>query len=160
MIGIPRRACGRHHTDRWDIQGESVVVVAGPSTRARPWRAQGHASRLGQVFNNLVDNARSFSPDGGTVTVTLAERRGEDGREGLAVVVEDHGPGIPAEAFERIFERFYTDRPNHGFGDNSGLGLSISRQIVEAHGGSIRAENRAGVEGQGARFVVWLRAAA
>ena len=59
-------------------------------------------------------------------------------------MVEDDGPGIPPDALERIFERFYTDRPEQGFGQNSGLGLSISRQIVEAHGGTIRAENRLG----------------
>lgn len=141
--------------------GVRVVVVAGPTSAARPWRVLGHASRLGQVVNNLVDNARSFSPEGATVTVTLAERPGPDGASGVAVVVEDQGPGIPADAFERIFERFYTDRPDQGFGNNSGLGLSISRQIVEAHGGSIHAENRAGAaEGGGARFIVWLRTAA
>ncbi len=74
--------------------------------------------------------------------------------------------GIPADAFERIFERFYTDRPSQGFGQNSGLGLSISRQIIEAHGGRIRAMNRSGPAKDnsgpcvyGARFVVWLRAA-
>ena len=138
--------------------GVRVVVVAGPTSLPRSWRVSGHASRLGQVLNNLVDNARSFSPESGTVTVTLAERRGADGAPGLAVVVEDQGPGIPADAFERIFERFYTDRPEQGFGQNSGLGLSISRQIVEAHGGAIAAENRS-PQG-GARFIVWLRAPA
>ena len=59
-------------------------------------------------------------------------------REGFEIIVDDDGPGIPADAFERIFERFYTDRPSQGFGQNSGLGLSISRQIIEAHGGRIR----------------------
>jgi two-component system sensor histidine kinase ChvG len=79
--------------------------------------------------------------------------------------VEDDGPGIPPHALERIFERFYTDRPEQGFGQNSGLGLSISRQIVEAHGGTIRAENRLGppdADGEptrlGARFTVALPA--
>ena len=61
----------------------------------------------------------------------------------IEIVVDDDGPGIRADAFERIFERFYTDRPHQGFGQNSGLGLSISKQIVEAHGGRIWAENRA-----------------
>jgi two-component system sensor histidine kinase ChvG len=118
------------------------------------------------VLNNLVDNARSFSPQGGQVRVALAERPRADGAPGVEITVDDDGPGIPAHAFERIFERFYTDRPDQGFGQNSGLGLSISRQIVEAHGGSIRAENRSGrvgPEGEpapaGARFIVWLRAA-
>jgi two-component system, OmpR family, sensor histidine kinase ChvG len=132
-----------------------------------PWVVQGHDSRLGQVFNNLIDNARSFSPDGGTVRVTLraAQLAGQDDepQEGYEIIVDDDGPGIPAHAFERIFERFYTDRPNHGFGQNSGLGLAISRQIIEAHGGRIQAMNRTGPasadhpEGElGARFIVWL----
>jgi two-component system, OmpR family, sensor histidine kinase ChvG len=83
----------------------------------------------------------------------------------IEIVVEDDGPGIPPHALERVFERFYTDRPDQGFGQNSGLGLSISRQIVEAHRGRIHAENRLGPPGEdgeptrlGARFVVSLPA--
>ncbi len=133
-----------------------------------PFRVDGNDSRLGQVFNNLVDNARSFSPPGGTVRVTLRRMGGEDDEAppGVAVIVDDDGPGIPAHAFERIFERFYTDRPEQGFGQNSGLGLSISRQIIAAHGGRIWACNR-GPDGadpgegaaSGARFTVVLPAA-
>ncbi|HEY1735325.1 MAG TPA: sensor histidine kinase [Methylovirgula sp.] len=130
----------------------------------------GHDSRLGQVFNNLIDNAKSFSNPGGIVRITLRHAKGavEGGlhSDGFEIVFDDDGPGIPADAFERIFERFYTDRPSQGFGQNSGLGLSISRQIIEAHGGRIRATNRyAPNKGDaepivhGARFVVWLRAA-
>ena len=116
----------------------------------------GHDSRLGQVVTNLVDNARSFSADGGEVRVELA-RVGPR----IEITVDDDGPGIRAEKIERIFERFYTDRPDgESFGNNSGLGLAISRQIVEAHGGRIRAENRRIAEGAiaGARFVVSLPA--
>lgn len=117
----------------------------------------GHDLRLGQVVNNLIDNARSFSPPGSSVRVTLRRVKAE-----IEIVVDDDGPGMPDHAMERIFERFYTDRPeDQGFGQNSGLGLSISKQIVEAHGGRIRAENRS--EGDvvaGARFVVRLPAAA
>lgn len=125
----------------------------------------GHASRLGQVVNNLLDNARSFSPEGGTVQVALRRVRNE-----IEIAVEDEGPGIPAHALERIFERFYTDRPEQGFGQNSGLGLSISRQIVQAHRGSIRGENRVDPPDErapttesssaplGARFIVRLPA--
>jgi two-component system sensor histidine kinase ChvG len=127
----------------------------------RGWRVNGHDSRLAQVINNLIDNARSFSEKGGSVRVAL--RRGQideaDPREGLEIIVDDDGPGIPPHALERIFERFYTDRPNQGFGQNSGLGLSISRQIVEAHGGRIWAQNRPAATSSdiaGARFVVWL----
>ncbi len=102
----------------------------------------GHDSRLGQVLVNLIDNARSFSPPDKPVRVLLS-RSGDE----VLVTVEDEGPGIEPHALERIFERFYTDRPNEGFGQNSGLGLSISRQIVEAHRGTIRAENRLGPAG-------------
>jgi two-component system sensor histidine kinase ChvG len=129
---------------------------------AQAYTILGHDSRLGQVVNNLVDNARSFSPRGGGVRLALRRARGVDRRgvagEGVEIIVDDDGPGVPAHAFERIFERFYTDRPDQGFGQNSGLGLSISRQIVEAHGGSIRATNRMSPAGDvaGARFVVWL----
>ncbi len=132
----------------------------------------GHDSRLAQVINNLIDNACSFSEPSGTVRVSLSRGSSvDDGPVGECVVVkvDDDGPGIPPHALERIFERFYTDRPNQGFGQNSGLGLSISRQIVQAHGGRIWAENRqpgrgatAGGDpsrhGAGARFVVELPA--
>jgi two-component system sensor histidine kinase ChvG len=119
----------------------------------------GHDSRLGQVINNLIDNARSFSPPNSTVRVTCRKLRDE-----IEIVVDDDGPGIRPEAFDKIFERFYTDRPEHGFGQNSGLGLSISKQIIEAHRGRLWAENRTAVtatEGGepsvlGARFTVRL----
>ncbi len=113
----------------------------------------GHESRLGQVFNNLLDNARSFVPAKGG-RIDIAMRRTRDGF--IEIVIEDNGPGIHAEKIERIFERFYTDRPEEeGFGQNSGLGLSISRQIIEAHGGTITAENREPPE-SGARFIISL----
>ena len=102
----------------------------------------GHDSRLGQVINNLIDNARSFSPPGGTVRVTCRRLQGE-----VELMVDDDGPGINPDAMEKIFERFYTDRPHQGFGQNSGLGLSISLQIVEAHGGRLWAENRIATAG-------------
>jgi two-component system sensor histidine kinase ChvG len=109
----------------------------------------GRDERLGQVIRNLIDNAVSFSPDGAPVTIVARADRGV-----ARISIEDRGPGIPEENLETIFERFYTERPQeHGFGKNSGLGLSIARQIVVSTGGRIRAENRA--EG-GARFVVEL----
>ncbi|MGZ5659440.1 MAG: stimulus-sensing domain-containing protein [Caldimonas sp.] len=119
----------------------------------------GHDSRLGQVINNLIDNARSFSPPNSTVRVTCRRLRDE-----IEIVVDDDGPGIRPEAFDKIFERFYTDRPEQGFGQNSGLGLSISKQIIEAHRGRLWAENRTAVaatgDGEpsvlGARFTVRL----
>ncbi|MEM1318091.1 MAG: HAMP domain-containing sensor histidine kinase, partial [Pseudomonadota bacterium] len=122
--------------------------------RSMDWRVGGHASRLGQVLANLVENARSFVPEqGGRVAVAL-KRKGND----AVITVTDNGPGIPPENTGRIFERFYTDRPeSEGFGQNSGLGLSISQQIVEAHGGEISASNVEGPDGiEGARFTVVL----
>jgi two-component system sensor histidine kinase ChvG len=120
----------------------------------------GHDSRLGQVISNLLSNAQSFSHAGGKVRI-LCRRI----RTGIEILVDDDGPGIRPDALERIFERFYTDRPHQGFGQNSGLGLSISKQIIEAHGGRIWAENRLGPVGEdgeptaaGARFVVRLPA--
>ena len=142
--------------------GEPVIrlVTERQNTGRNAYLTLGHDSRLGQVLNNLIDNARSFSPADGTVIVTLRRRRQE-----IEVTVEDDGPGIDPEALDRIFERFYTDRPEQGFGQNSGLGLSISRQIIEAHRGRIRAENRDGppdADGvptrRGARFVIRLPA--
>jgi two-component system sensor histidine kinase ChvG len=114
----------------------------------------GYDSRLGQVFNNLIDNALSFSPPDGRVRI---HARREPHR--IIVTVDDDGPGIRAENIESIFERFYTDRPGaDDFGQNSGLGLAITRQIVEAHRGSIAAENRRAPDGrvEGARFTVTL----
>ena len=108
----------------------------------------GHDSRLAQVVTNLIDNACSFSEPDGIVRVALertSARKVPEGKQfvhNVVVTVDDDGPGIPPHALERIFERFYTDRPSQGFGQNSGLGLSISRQIVEAHGGRIWACNR------------------
>ncbi len=134
-----------------------VELVIAPEERpARGLVVRGHDSRLVQVFDNLIENALSFSPPGGAVTVTARRRSGR-----VEVTVEDEGPGIPDHALERIFERFYTDRPDQGFGQHSGLGLAISRQIVEAHGGTLRAENRPGKDGAsgGARFIVTLPAA-
>jgi two-component system sensor histidine kinase ChvG len=112
----------------------------------------GHDSRLGQVFNNLIDNALSFSPAEGSVRIHARREA-----RAIVVTVDDDGPGIRADNIESIFERFYTDRPEvDDFGQNSGLGLAISRQIVEAHRGTIKAENRRAADGrvEGARFTV------
>jgi two-component system sensor histidine kinase ChvG len=127
-------------------------------TSADTFSVPGHDSRLGQVISNLLMNAQSFSTAGNKVRMVCRRVRSE-----IEIVVDDDGPGIRDDALERIFERFYTDRPHQGFGQNSGLGLSISKQIIEAHGGRIWAENRVGpadAEGEstiaGARFVVRL----
>ncbi|HRJ65458.1 MAG TPA: ATP-binding protein, partial [Brevundimonas sp.] len=114
----------------------------------------GRDGPLGQVFRNLIDNARSFSPPGGTVRLSL-DRDDIDPDRPVRVRIEDDGPGIPPENLETVFERFYTARPRGtAFGANSGLGLSIVRQIVEAHGGRVSAANRTDAAGGvgGARF--------
>jgi two-component system sensor histidine kinase ChvG len=142
--------------------GHDVAVEARFEGRGATdnFAVTGHDSRLGQVVSNLLSNAQSFSEAGAKVRLVCRRVRGE-----IEIVVDDDGPGIRDDALDRIFERFYTDRPHQGFGQNSGLGLSISKQIVDAHGGRIWAENRAGPpddEGvptvTGARFVVRLPA--
>jgi two-component system sensor histidine kinase ChvG len=118
---------------------------------------RGRDERLGQVFRNLIDNAISFSPEQGKLIVTATAH------DVVArVTVEDEGPGIPPGNLESIFDRFYTERPVESFGRNSGLGLSIARQIIEGAGGRIYAENRtpdnqqANQQGGGARLIVEL----
>jgi two-component system sensor histidine kinase ChvG len=130
--------------------------------RSAAFTVLGHDSRLGQVFDNLIDNARSFSPAGSAVRVTCRRLKSE-----IEIIVDDDGPGVPEEAVEKIFERFYTHRPDQDFGQNSGLGLSISKHIVEAHDGRILVENRHVLSAApdetpdvlGARFIVRLPAA-
>lgn len=139
-----------------DVNPRSVKIsFASTPARAGPagFLVRGHEERLARVIINLVDNAKSFVAEGtGEIDIRLAAAG-----ETVRLTVEDNGPGIPEGNLERIFERFYTDRPeSQGFGQNSGLGLSISRQIIEAHGGSIVAENRSGRGG--ARFIVTLPA--
>ncbi len=126
----------------------------------RGYRVLGSESRLGQIVRNLFDNARSFTAEGASINVSV-RRAGAD----VEIRVDDRGPGVRPDNLEQIFERFYTDRPDGNFGSNSGLGLSISKQIVEAHKGRIWAENRYGManaEGErpvlGARFIVRIPA--
>ncbi|KAA9007090.1 sensor histidine kinase [Histidinibacterium aquaticum] len=122
-----------------------------------PIEIQGLEGRLAQVFVNLITNAISFCEDGDAIRLWVRRR---DNR--VLVVVEDTGPGIPEGALTKIFKRFYSERPANHFGNNSGLGLAISKQIVEAHGGVIWAENIRPTEADptsdplGARFVVGL----
>jgi two-component system sensor histidine kinase ChvG len=124
------------------------VVLEGRQGKL-PATTLGHDSRLAQVINNLIDNAVSFSPPGGTVSVAI---RTEDDR--IITTVSDEGPGIRGD-ISRIFQRFYTDRPDgEHFGDHSGLGLAISKQIIDAHRGTIAAANR--TDRSGAIFTVTL----
>jgi two-component system sensor histidine kinase ChvG len=165
----------RHEAEPVDVARLLTTIVAVASERhddgvavkltcqpARPsaFMVMGQDTRLGQVVDNLIANARSFSPPGGSVRVTCRRVKNE-----VEILVDDDGPGIPTEAMQRIFERFYTHRPDQAFGQNSGLGLSISKEIIEAHGGRIWAENRQSVavpglapKVLGARFIVRLPA--
>jgi len=143
------------------VRPDGGVHVTFEGAQADHAMIRGRDGPLGQVFRNLIDNARSFSPEGGVVRVGLS-RDDIDPERPVRVCVDDDGPGIPPENLETVFERFYTSRPRGtAFGTNSGLGLSIVKQIVEAHGGRVWAENRIGPNGAvaGARFVVALPAA-
>jgi len=145
-----------HETVRKEGDPRLELILPAPTQRAA-LIVQGMESRLGQVFRNLIANAISFSPPGGRIRIA-AQRTGAF----VTVIVEDEGPGIPEGKLEAIFNRFYTERPvGEKFGTHSGLGLSISKQIVEAHHGTIRAENRRDDAGNavGARFIVRLPAA-
>lgn len=129
--------------------GRGITVVMDKRVGKGAAVINGHESRLAQVFANLIDNAVSFSPEGGVVRVALVTDP-----EQITVTVTDEGRGITGD-FGKIFQRFYTDRPDtESFGDHSGLGLSISKQIVEAHKGTIRARNRE--DRSGAVFTVVL----
>lgn len=132
--------------------GESRLIIKKPTDDLVRVRAV--KSRLIQVLQNLIDNALSFSPPDKPVVVSLS-RAGKR----VQITVEDNGPGIPENKCEAIFDRFYSERPpGEKFGTHSGLGLSISKQIVEAHRGRIWAENRKDSDGKtiGARFVLQL----
>ena len=136
------------HNETGESEGLRLILDLAPGANLR---VRGLEERLGQVFRNLIVNAISFSPPGGFIRIAAQRDDGD-----VVVQIEDTGPGIPENRYEEIFDRFYSERPRgEKFGTHSGLGLSISRQIVNAHGGSIRAENRA--EG-GARFIVRLPA--
>ncbi|EAQ04500.1 sensor histidine kinase ChvG [Pseudooceanicola batsensis HTCC2597] len=127
-----------------DLPSDSIILA-------------GLEARLAQVFVNLITNAISFCEDGDAIRVWARRRENR-----VLVVVEDTGPGIPDNALTKIFKRFYSHRPANDFGNNSGLGLAISKQIVEAHGGVIWAENIRPTDADitsdplGARFVVGL----
>jgi two-component system sensor histidine kinase ChvG len=140
-----------------DSRSVETTIAVAPFEGA--FLVSGHAGRLSQVLTNLVDNAISFSPEGKAVTVNVRRVEGL-----VELVVEDQGPGIPDDRLDIIFDRFYTDRPDTEAtrGKNSGLGLSISREIIRAHGGEIAAENNKADtvskadRPRGARFVVRL----
>ena len=135
------------------------VVALSPNNRANePLIVRALEMSFGQVFRNLIDNALTFSPKEQGASVRLSARPGMDKDTGLAVIhVDDDGPGIPPDSQEEIFDRFYTQRPEGAeFGNHSGLGLAICRQIMEAHRGTITVQNRKNEDGgiSGARFII------
>lgn len=135
-------------------RARAAVAFRGDTADCAVYGIEG---RLVQVFQNLISNAQSFTATDGEIVLSVRRDRGD-----VVVHVDDQGPGIPVESLDSIFERFYSERPEgESFGRHSGLGLSISRQIIEAHGGTIHAENIHGGGGKrlGARFVVRLAAA-
>ncbi len=136
-----------NHLVKLELPAPEIVMIV-----------QGIEERLAQVFRNLIDNARSFSPDDAPVTIRAVR---DDARRQWKVMVEDAGPGIPDGKLSAIFDRFYSERPEgEAFGRHSGLGLSIAKQIVDAHRGAIYAENIIDETGarKGARFTVVLHA--
>ncbi len=139
---------------------QSVQVVLETPLQDPPVIVRAMEDSLSQVLRNLIDNALTFSPDDGQASVRISYARGEGAQAGMAVIhVDDDGPGIPPENIETIFERFYTERPKGaGFGNHSGLGLAICRQIMDAHGGTINASNRKNAQGDviGARFTLTI----
>ncbi|WP_058238348.1 sensor histidine kinase [Shimia marina] len=138
-----------------DAQGKGIDFIS--DLPDDPIEINGLEARLAQVFVNLITNAISFCEEGDAIRVWARKRENR-----VLVVVEDTGPGIPEQSLNKIFNRFYSHRPESQFGNNSGLGLAISKQIVEAHGGVIWAENIRPTDADvtseplGARFVVGL----
>ena len=138
------------------IKADKATITTA-STSNETITVQGIEGRLAQVFQNLLSNALSFTPDKGIIDVRVIPMKKK-----VSIVVEDNGPGIPENKLNTIFERFYSERPEHeGYGHHSGLGLSICKQIIDAHGGQVFAENAKDEKGNitGARFTVILKRA-
>ncbi len=152
-LGQLVRALGEAHQAIGRESGPRFHLSVADSQKLQ---VQGIEDRLGQVLRNVISNAETFSPPGGAIDLSVR-------RDGawVEIIVADDGPGIPEGKLTAIFDRFYSERPqSEKFGTHSGLGLSISKQIIEAHGGTIRAENRYDADGdvRGARFVIRLPA--
>ena len=131
-------------------ENEKIIVDLPESQKLI---VRGNEDRLGQVFGNLISNALSFTPKNSSVHISAAKEEND-----VIISVSDKGPGIPESKISEVFERFYTERPHENYGGHSGLGLSISKQIIDAHGGDIWAENITDEKGNriGAKFNVKL----
>jgi len=141
-------------TKQVETQNAHITLYSAPENNIIVW---GVETRLAQVFQNLLSNALTFTPEKGAISVTIVATNSK-----VTISIEDEGPGIPENKLENIFERFYSERPEHEhYGEHSGLGLSICKQIIEAHGGQIFAENLKNKDGEirGARFTTILNKA-
>jgi len=148
-----REDASHHHENKFQTQNNIQIKIN--INAQHKFLIKGSQIRLKQVFHNLIDNALSFSKPNNIVAITI--NRGENL---VAIRIDDEGPGIPNNKLETIFDRFYTERPEESYGQHSGLGLSICKQIIDSHRGEIFAENRHDNNGNiiGARFSVILRA--
>lgn len=142
--------------DSTNITTEDGISITFDHDSSQEYAINGSSDRLKQVFQNLIDNAISFSEKGKHINITLTKSNSF-----VIVQIDDEGPGIPDKKRQTIFERFYTERPDHAYGQNSGLGLSICKQIIDSHRGSIFAENIRDNANKivGARFSVVIKAA-
>lgn len=152
-----QRSLSASRQDKNEEAQNSNIVLIIPEDET--FTINGIESQLAQVFDNLITNALSFSPEGESITITMVKHGNE-----ITVTVDDKGPGIPENKLEDIFQRFYSERPKHeDYGSHSGLGLSIARQIVTAHNGTINAQNLYDEDDDhqkniiGARFTVTFR---
>ena len=142
--------------DNAEITTEDDITITFDYTPSQKHTINGSSDRLKQVFQNLIDNAISFSEKGNRINISLSKSNNF-----VIIQIDDEGPGIPDKKRQTIFERFYTERPDQAYGQHSGLGLSICRQIIDSHRGSIFAENIRDNANKivGARFSVVLKAA-
>ncbi|MGB0720268.1 MAG: ATP-binding protein [Bdellovibrionales bacterium] len=156
IIALYQDPLTRHQNSLEAITGDKIRITLD-APKDKPARAQGSIERLGQVFRNILDNALSFAPPQSHITITIRHSA-----KNIRVTIEDEGPGIPESKIQTIFERFYSERPKaEDYGNHSGLGLSICKQIIDAHQGEIFAENIKDANSAitGARFTVVLPSA-
>ena len=138
---------------------ESIIKELTPTTtideKMHTWFIYGNKERLSQVFNNLIDNALSFNKDNKKIEIFL-----KSNKKNVFIEISDYGPGIHVNNFNKVFDRFFTERPTgEKFGEHSGLGLSIAKQILDIHKGLVTVENRLNKNKKiiGAKFIITLK---